>query len=128
MELDTPEGLHSWRYKVLMRMANKALAPLQPSNFDSCATRNFLDKATGFRDVDKPKVGIVGMRVDGCTVAAERLQALVGVLGLPVLGCLRDTQSDSYLTARRLTLFDAAPGWVANDLQPWKAICDGLDR
>lgn len=126
--LDTPAGLHGWRFKDVMRMADKVLVPLQPSIFDIYATRAFLDEVAEFRDADKLKIGIVGMRVDPRTIAAEKLQEFVGSLGLPVLGFLRDTQNYIHLAARGLTLFDVAPGRVDKDLQQWQSICDWLDR
>jgi len=126
--LDTPAGLHGWRFKDVMRMADKVLVPLQPSIFDIYATRDFLDELAEFRDADKLKIGIVGMRVDSRTIASEKLQEFVGGLGLPVLGFLRDTQNYIHLAARGLTLFDVAPGRVDKDLQQWRAICNWLDR
>jgi len=126
--LDTPAGLHGWRFKDVLRMADKVLVPLQPSIFDIYATRAFLDEVAEFRGVDKLKIGIVGMRVDARTIAAEKLQEFVSSLGLPVLGFLRDTQNYIHLAARGLTLFDVAPSRVDKDLQQWQAICDWLDR
>ena len=126
--LDTPAGLHGWRFKDVLKLADKVLVPLQPSIFDIYATRDFLDEVAEFRDADKAKIGIVGMRVDGRTIAAEKLQEFVGGLGLPVLGFLRDTQNYIHLAARGLTLFDVAPGRVDKDLQQWRAICDWLDN
>src|SRR5690606_34021085 len=82
--LDTPAGLHGWRFKDVMRMADKVIVPLQPSIFDIYATRSFLDEIAEFRHADKLKIGIVGMRVDGRTIAADKLQEFVGGLGLPV--------------------------------------------
>jgi len=126
--LDTPAGLHGWRFKDVMRMADKVLVPLQPSIFDIYATRAFLDEIAGFRNADKLKIGIVGMRVDARTIAADKLQEFVSGLGLPVLGYLRDTQNYIHLAARGLTLFDVAPGRVEKDLQQWQGICDWLER
>lgn len=126
--LDTPAGLHGWRFKDVMRMADKVLVPLQPSIFDIYATRSFLDEIAEFRHADKLKIGIVGMRVDGRTIAADKLQEFVGGLGLPVLGHLRDTQNYIHLAARGLTLFDVAPGRVEKDLLQWQGICKWLDN
>ena len=126
--LDTPAGLHGWRFKDVMRMADKVLVPLQPSIFDIYATREFLDELAEFRRADKLKVGLVGMRVDARTIAADKLQEFVSGLGLPVLGHLRDTQNYIHLAARGLTLFDVAPGRVEKDLQQWQEICHWLDR
>ncbi len=126
--LDTPAGLHGWRFKDVMRMADKVVVPLQPSIFDIYATRSFLDEIAEFRHADKLKIGIVGMRVDARTIAADKLQEFVGGLGLPVLGHLRDTQNYIHLAARGLTLFDVAPGRVEKDLLQWQDICRWLDN
>ncbi len=94
-------------------LADKVLVPLQPSIFDIFATRDFLDELLAHRHVGKTQVGLVGMRVDARTLAADRLHEFVARLGLPVLGYLRDTQNYVQLAARGLTLFDVAPGRVS---------------
>ncbi|MFW2355000.1 AAA family ATPase [Hydrogenophaga sp.] len=125
--LDTPAGLHGWRFKDVLKIADKVLVPLQPSIFDIYATRAFLDELAETRRADKLQVGIVGMRVDPRTISADKLNEFVASLGLPVLGTLRDTQNYIHLAARGLTLFDVAPGRVEKDLQQWQAICRWLD-
>ncbi|WP_300654041.1 ParA family protein [Hydrogenophaga sp.] len=125
--LDTPAGLHGWRFKDVLKIADKVLVPLQPSIFDIYATRAFLDELAETRRADQLQVGIVGMRVDPRTISADKLNEFVASLGLPVLGTLRDTQNYIHLAARGLTLFDVAPGRVEKDLQQWQAICQWLD-
>jgi len=125
--LDTPAGLHGWRLKDVLKLADKIVVPLQPSVFDIFATRDFLDELAGHRHGGQAQVGIVGMRVDARTLAADRLQEFVSGLGLPVLGYLRDTQNYVHLAAHGLSLFDVAPGRVVRDLEQWRPICDWLD-
>ena len=125
--LDTPAGLHGWRFNEVLKMANKVIVPLQPSVFDIFATRDFLDQLRKSKHYDKLQVGVVGMRVDARTIAADKLHEFVATLGLPVLGYLRDTQNYIHLAARGLTLFDVTPGRVEKDLLQWQAICDWLD-
>jgi len=125
--LDTPGGLHGWRFNDVMKMADKVIVPLQPSIFDIYATRAFLDQLAEHRKASALRVGIVGMRVDGRTIAADKLRDFVAGLGLPVLGYLRDTQNYIHLAARGLTLFDVAPGRVERDLSQWHDICHWLD-
>jgi chromosome partitioning protein len=125
--LDTPAGLHGWRFKDVLKIADKVLVPLQPSIFDIYATRAFLDELAETRRADKLQIGIVGMRVDPRTISADKLNEFVASLGLPVLGTLRDTQNYIHLAARGLTLFDVAPGRVEKDLLQWQAICQWLD-
>jgi len=76
----------------------------------------------------KVQVGIVGMRVDARTIAADKLHEFVDALGLPVLGYVRHTQNYIHLAARGLTLFDVAPGRVEKDLEQWQGICRWLDK
>jgi chromosome partitioning protein len=120
--LDTPGGLHGWRFNDVLKMADKLIVPLQPSIFDIFATRAFLDQLAERRHASKLEIGIVGMRVDARTIAADKLHEFVDSLGLPVLGYLRDTQNYIHLAARGLTLFDVAPGRVARDLEQWAGI------
>jgi chromosome partitioning protein len=125
--LDTPGGLHGWRFNDVMKLADKVIVPLQPSIFDIYATRAFLDELAEHRKASALQVGIVGMRVDSRTLAADRLRDFVEGLGLPVLGYLRDTQNYIHLAARGLTVFDVAPGRVERDLEQWRSITDWLD-
>jgi chromosome partitioning protein len=126
--LDTPAGLHGGLFKEALKLADKVLVPLQPSIFDIYATRAFLDELAESRRANKLQVGIVGMRVDARTIAADKLHEFVNGLGLPVLGFLRDTQNYIHLAARGLTLFDVAPSRVEKDLEQWQGICDWLER
>ena len=79
--LDTPGGLHGKRFKEMARLADKVLVPLQPSIFDIYATRAFLDELAEQRHAGRLKVGLVGMRVDARTIAAEQLREFVDGLG-----------------------------------------------
>ena len=126
--LDTPAGLHGWRFKDVMKMADKIIVPLQPSVFDIFATRAFLDELAGHQKAMKAQIGIVGMRVDARTIAADKLHEFVDSLGLPVLGYLRDTQNYIHLAARGLTLFDVARSKVERDLEQWQPLCEWLDK
>jgi len=120
--LDSPAGLHGKRLAALLKIADKVVVPLQPSMFDILATRDFLAQLAevhGKGDKGGPKVGVVGMRVDARTRAAEQLHRFVEGLSLPVLGYLRDTQNYVQLAAHGLTLWDVAPSRVEKDLPQW---------
>ena len=84
--LDTPAGLQGTLFKEALKLADKVLVPLQPSIFDIYATRAFLDELAQSKYADRLKIGIVGMRVDARTIAADKLHEFVDGLGLPVLG------------------------------------------
>ena len=126
--LDTPAGLHGSKLKEVLRIADKVLVPLQPSIFDIYATREFIDELMGARGTRRGEVGLVGMRVDERTLAAEQLRQFTEGLGLPVLATLRPTQNYVYLAARGLTIFDVAPGRVQRDLAQWLGSCQWLEQ
>lgn len=125
--LDTPAGLHGKALKTVLKRADKVLIPLQPSIFDIYATQGFLDELLERRSASGLEIGIVGMRVDERTIAAEQLREFVGRLGLPVITNLRDTQNYIHLAARGLTLFDVQPAQVARDLAQWQPLCQWLE-
>jgi chromosome partitioning protein len=126
--LDTPAGMHGGMLKDVLQLADQVVVPLQPSVFDIFATRAFLDELAASRKAGRLQVGIVGMRVDERTIAADKLHEFVDSLGLPVLGFLRHTQNYIHLAARGLTVFDVAPGRVERDLAQWESICRWLDN
>ena len=126
--LDTPAGLEGTRLRDVLRAADKVLLPLQASIFDIYATRDFHDQLAKLPGAAQRDIGLVGVRVDERTLAADQLRQFTDGLGLPVLGLLRPTQNYVHLAARGLTIFDIAPGRVQRDLEQWQGICRWLDR
>lgn len=126
MVLDTPAGFDGVRFDEVLRIADKVIVPLQPSMFDILATQAFLQKLIAYRQ--KAQVGVLGMRVNGRTRAAEQLTHYVNNLGLPVLGYLRDTQNYVQLAAQGATVWDAAPSRVEKDLEQWQSVLDWVGR
>lgn len=124
--LDTPAGLSGARLTEVLKLADKVVVPLQPSVFDIFATRSFLDALASHRHGSGVRVGLVGMRVDARTLAAEQLQRFVEGVDFPVLGYVRDTQNYIHLAAQGLSLFDVAPSRVAKDLEQWDALTQWL--
>jgi len=128
--LDTPAQISGKRLSEVVRVADRIVVPLQPSMFDVLATGRFLeelaaifDNARRFREA----VGIVGMRVDTRTRAAEQLARFVGGLGLPVAGYVRDTQNYVHLAAHGLTVFDMPSQRVDKDRATWEPLVEWLD-
>lgn len=129
--LDTPAQIEGKRLAQVARVANRIVVPLQPSMFDVLATARFLEELEALFDSTRrfrETVGIVGMRVDTRTRAAEQLARFVGGLGLPVAGYVRDTQNYVHLAARGLSLWDIAPGRVERDLAQWQPLIEWIER
>jgi chromosome partitioning protein len=125
MVLDTPAGLDGERLDEVMRIADRVVVPLQASIFDILATQAFLEKLLARRH--KAKLGVLGMRVNVRTKAADQLAHYVTRLGLPVLGHLRDTQNYVQLAAHGTTLWDVAPSRVERDIAQWDEVLRWLE-
>lgn len=120
MVLDTPAGLDGKSLDEAMRIADKVIVPLQPSMFDILATQSFLQKLIARRG--KSDIAVIGMRVNIRTRSADQLAHYVSNLGLPVLGCLRETQNYVQLAALGATLWDVAPSRVEKDVAQWQEL------
>lgn len=123
--VDTPSALRGHLLRDALKAADRVIVPLLPSLFDIYATQRFLDKLADKGMLkDEGRIGVLGMRVDQRTRAAEQLQRFVEGLGLPVLGFLRDTQIYVQIAALGATLWDVAPGRVEKDLEQWRSLID----
>jgi chromosome partitioning protein len=120
MVLDTPAGMDGTQLDQVLQIADKIIVPLQASMFDILATQSFLQKLANKRS--KAAIGVVGMRVNSRTRAADQLAHYVSNVGLPVLGHLRDTQNYVQLAALGATLWDVAPSRVEKDVGQWEQL------
>jgi chromosome partitioning protein len=126
MVLDTPAGLKGAKLDAVLKLATKVVVPLQPSIFDILATEEFLNKLA--KREHACEVGVMGMRVNGRTRAADQLAHYVEQRGLPVLGYLRDTQNYVQLAAHGATLWDIAPSRVEKDLEQWQQVLQWIEK
>ncbi|MFZ6850132.1 AAA family ATPase [Undibacterium sp. RuRC25W] len=124
--LDTPAGLKGSKLDAVLKLADKVVIPLQPSIFDILATEEFLKKLA--KREQHCAVGILGMRVNARSRAADQLTHYVEQLGLPVLGYVRDTQNYVQLAAHGATLWDVAPSRVEKDLLQWEEILTWINK
>lgn len=124
--LDTPAGLAGPRLEEVLRIADKIVVPLQPSMFDILATQEFLQRLAVRHG--RAEIGVLGMRVNIRTRAADQLAHYVGNLGLAMLGYLRDTQNYVQLAAHGATLWDVAPSRVEKDMEQWQALVDWVEQ
>jgi chromosome partitioning protein len=124
--LDTPAGFSGKQFEKAMQIADKVIVPLQASMFDILATQEFLHRLAERKG--KVDIGVLGMRVNVRTRAADQLANYVNGLGLPVLGFLRDTQNYVQLAANGATLWDVAPARVEKDREQWDDIIKWVNQ
>ena len=125
--IDTPAGLHGRRFDEVLGVADRLLVPVQASVFDIYAAQEFLDRVAGERKLKGLRIGLVGVRVDERTRAAEQLREFLHGLPYPTLGMLRPTTNYAHMAAHGLTLWDLRPAQVERDLLQWQAITDWAD-
>lgn len=123
--IDTPAQFPIARLVKMLSGIDKVLVPIQPSMFDIQATADFLrELKTAMNDDQRFRetVGIVGVRIDPRTRAAEELARFIDEMDLTVAGYLRDTQAYVQLAAHGLTLFDSTTMQDERDLATWKPL------
>ena len=126
--IDTPAGLHGRRFDELLRIADRLLVPVQASVFDIYAAQEFLDRVAAERSLQSLPIGLVGVRVDERTRAAEQLRGFLQGLAHPLLGMLRPTTNYAHMAAHGLTLWDLRASQVERDLRQWEPITAWADR
>jgi chromosome partitioning protein len=122
MVLDTPAGLHGKRLDGLLRIVDKILIPLQPSEFDIGATQGFLDVLRDHRRGPGVQLGLVANRAREGTLSMDGLRFYLDSVEVPVLGQLRDAQIYVQLAGQGLTLWDIASSRVERHLAQWQPV------
>jgi chromosome partitioning protein len=122
MVLDTPAGVHGKRLDGLLRIVDKILIPLQPSEFDIGATQSFLDVLRDHRRGTGVQLGLVANRAREGTLSLDDLRLYLDAAEVPVLGQLRDAQIYVQLAGQGLTLWDIASSRVERHLAQWQPV------
>ncbi len=126
--LDTPAGLHGKRLNGLMRLVDKILIPLQPSEFDIGATEGFLGVLRDHSHGPGVQLGLVANRARDGTLSMDELRFYLDSVEAPVLGQLPDAQIYVQLAGQGLTLWDVAPSRVERHLAQWRPVVAWAER
>ena len=130
MVVDSAAGLHGDTLRDAMRKADILLVPVTPSAFDMAATQRFLDTIGEYKAVKHGDlaVGVVGMRVDSRTIAADELDAFVDALDFDRVANLRDTQVYVYCARDGLSVFDLPRSRAEQDWEQWRPLTRWIAR
>lgn len=128
--IDSPAGLHGKNLAHALKLANKVIVPVAPSLFDLHASRDFLQLLREEKAGRKGKchIGVVGMRMDARTRAAQALEHFLSNLELPVLAYLRETQVYVNAAFEGKSLFDLPPYLAERELEQWAYLLDWLEQ
>lgn len=114
----------------LIKQTNKIIVPITPSLFDLLASRDFLMELFEEKKVreSKCRIGVVGMRMEPRTRAAQALEYFLSTLDLPVLAYLRETQVYVNAAFEGKSLFDLPHHVAARDLEQWAYLMSWLEK
>jgi len=122
--LDTPGGLHGFELSRLVMQTDAIVMPVCNSLFDRESAADCHAELMAMPRVasGRCKLGVVGMRLDGRTRAAQTLRAWAEGLGMPFWGVLREAQIYVKSLESGQTLFDLPANVQGADLQQWQTI------
>ncbi len=126
--LDTPGGIHGFELAKVVMAAHAILVPVCHSVFDRESAAACIAELMALPRLasGRCKLGVVGMRIDARTRAAQNLQEWAQELNLPFLGVLRETQTYVRSLDSGQTIFDQRSTAVQADLAQWEPILQWL--
>jgi len=122
--LDSPAGIQGKNLSHALKIAHKIIVPVQPSVFDMVATRDFINRLTEEKTIQRKKsfIGMVGMRVDPRTRAASTLEQFLMQYDLPILTYLRDTMVYVNAAFNGKSIFDLPFYKAEQELVQWQPL------
>ena len=114
----------------LIKKTDKIIVPVVPSLFDLDASNEFLQTLVEEKKVreSRCRIGVIGMRMEARTRAAQALEYFLSTLNLPVLAYLRETQIYVNAAFEGKSLFDLPHHVAARDLEQWAYLMKWLER
>jgi len=112
----------------LINQADKIIVPIIPSLFDMLASQAFLKELVREKKVrnSSSAIGVVGMRMEPRTRAAQALEHFLSTIDLPILAYLRETQVYVNAAFEGKTLFDMPHHVSSKERNQWAYLQDWL--
>lgn len=126
--MDAPAGFQGYKLNDYLRIVDKVLIPVVPSVFDMAATEDFLNAIRSELRGRGASLGIVAMRVDPRTRAAQMLEEFLKHFDIPIVCYLRNTQNYVNVAAAGLSLFDPPRARNKKDIEQWQTLIDWLNK
>lgn len=118
--LDAPAGFQGYKLNDYLRAVDRVLIPIVPSIFDMAATEDFLNTLRQDLSGRMAKIGIVAMRIDPRTRAANMLEEFLRHFDIPIVAYLRNTQNYVNVAAGGQTIFDPPRARNKRDIEQWQ--------
>jgi chromosome partitioning protein len=122
--MDTPGGLSGLDLARVVMYADAIVMPISNSLFDRTSAVDCLAELRTMPRVQsgRCRVAAVGMRIDPCTDAAERVRAWAAEQKIPLVAVLPQSHAYVRCAERGLTLFDVPQLQVEEELSHWKPL------
>nr|WP_326529179.1 ParA family protein [Rhodoferax sp.] len=126
--LDTPGGMRGFELAKVVMSADAIIIPVCNSMFDRESASACVAELMALPRVasGRCRIGLVGMRIDARTRAAEVLREWAKALHVPFLGVLRETQLYVRSLENGQTVFDLPVSVNGADQQQWEPILEWL--
>ena len=126
--LDSPGGMRGFELAKVVMSADAIIIPVCNSMFDRESASACVAELMALPRVasGRCRIGLVGMRIDARTRAAEVLREWAKALHVPFLGVLRETQLYVRSLENGQTVFDLPVSVNGADLQQWEPILEWL--
>jgi len=120
--------LQGYKLNDYLRQVQKVIVPLVPSVFDMAATEDFLNSIRNDLRGKRNSIGIVAMRVDPRTRAANMLEEFLKHFDIPIVAYLRHTQNYVNAAAGGMTVFDPPRARHRRDIEQWEPLLRWLAK
>ncbi|OGT19548.1 MAG: chromosome partitioning protein [Gammaproteobacteria bacterium RBG_16_57_12] len=122
--MDVPAGTRGQELTQMVRRAQTIIIPVMPSAFDMRACAQFIRDLYLVNKInrDEVKLAVVANRVRENTLVYRSLEEFLGLLDIPFLTHLRDTQNYIRAADQGLGIFEMAPSYVSQDLEQWEPL------
>jgi chromosome partitioning protein len=113
----------------IIKQASKIIVPITPSLFDLGASQDFIKELVEEKKVrgSHCHIGVVGMRMEPRTRAAQALEYYISNLDLPVLAHLRETQVYVNAAFEGKSVFDLPHHIAERELEQWAYLQSWLE-
>ncbi len=127
--VDTPAALNRHDLSDAVRLADKILVPVLPSDIDiHAATRCIADLLLHARVPRGPRVlGVVANRVKRHTLTYQVLMRFLDSLGVPVIAVVRDVQAYAKAAEAGRGVVDLSASDGGPELRQWRAMMRWID-
>lgn len=128
--IDAPSGTHGDRLHELLKIADTAVIPVQPSPMDIRAVGHFIFEILTQEGFDKNSIrlGVMANRVKANTVIFRTLNNFLCKLDIPFITFLRDSQNYVKAAEAGIGIMELPSKYIQKDMEQWQPLLAWLNQ